>query len=153
MALTGGCSCGAVHYEVTGAPLFTQACHCLDCQRTTGSAFVVHAVLVESDFRIEGEMATARLETGSGQGRDLHFCPACGTAIWVRYLYHQVPVIALRTGTLDDTGQLAPQAHIFLRSKQPWVEIPDGVPAYPEAAAREDMWPAESVARYDALAE
>ena len=151
MSLTGGCSCGAVRYEITGDPLFTQACHCMDCQRTTGSAFVLHTILVESDLEISGQLKSARLPTGSGQGRDLHFCPECGTPIWVRYLYHRVPVIAVRAGTLDDTGAVRPEGHIFLKSKQTWVEVPEGVPAFEEGAAREDMWPAESVARYNAL--
>lgn len=152
MALTGGCSCGEVTYEITDAPLFTQACHCTDCQRTTGSAFVVHAVLAEKDFAITGETRASQLSTGSGAGREHHFCPTCGTPIWVRYLYHQVPVIALRTGTLDDASQLPPQAHIFTRSKQPWVLLPGDAPAFEEGAARDEIWPAESIRRYEALA-
>jgi hypothetical protein len=152
MTIAGGCSCGAVRYEIKDAPLFIQACHCTDCQRTSGSAFVVHAVMAEKDLEVSGETRPARLSSGSGNGRNLHFCVACGVSIWVQYLYHQVPVIALRTGTLDNPGQFSPQGHIFTRSKQAWVTLPDGVPAFPEGAAREEVWTAESIQRYEALA-
>ena len=99
MTTTGHCGCGAVTYEITGAPLFTQACHCTDCQRTTGSAFVVHTVIVEDDLKLQGETRMAVLPSGSGAGCELHACAQCAAYIWVRYRYHQVPVIAVRAGT------------------------------------------------------
>lgn len=151
MAMTGRCACGAVTYEVVNAPLFTQACHCRDCQRTTGSAFVVHAVMVEDDLKLEGKTRMVVVPSGSGAGCELHACAVCADYVWVRYLYHRVPVIALRTGTLDDPSLLPPQAHIFVRSKQPWLALTDGLPQFEEAFARDAVWPAESVARYEAL--
>ena len=102
MKLTGRCLCKRATYQITAAPLFTQACHCIDYQRTTGSAFVVHLVLAETDFSIAGETRRSALPTGSGAGRKIHFCTECGTYIWSRYLYHKLPVIAVRGGTLDD---------------------------------------------------
>lgn len=151
MAHDGGCACGKVRYSITEEPMFTQVCHCTDCQRTTGSAFVIHAVIARDDLAITGETRMADMDTGSGTGAEIHFCPDCGTYIWIRYKYHQVPVIAVRAGTLDETSALPPQGHIFTDSKLDWVVVPDGVPAYPKAASREEMWPAESVARYDNL--
>lgn len=151
MTTTGHCGCGAVTYEITGAPLFTQACHCTDCQRTTGSAFVVHTVIVEDDLKLQGETRMAVLPSGSGAGCELHACAQCAAYVWVRYRYHQVPVIAVRAGTLDDPAAFPPQAHIFVRSKQPWLSLDDGIPQFETACTREEAWPAESVARYDAL--
>lgn len=148
---TGRCSCGAVTYELTGEPLFTQACHCLDCQRSTGSAFVVHAVTVEDDLKVQGETKMAIVPSGSDAGCEAHACAVCMDYVWMRYRYHKVPVIALRVGTLDDPTAFQPQAHIFVRSKQPWLTLSDGKPQFEQAAAREDVWPPESVARYDAL--
>lgn len=151
MSMTGRCACGAVTYEVVGAPLFTHACHCSDCQRTTGSAFVVHVVLVEDDLKLNGETRMAVVPSGSGAGCELHSCAVCADYIWVRYLYHQVPVIALRTGTLDDPSLLPPQAHVFARSMQPWLVLNDGKPQFDGALPRDEMWPPESIARYAAL--
>ena len=151
MTLTGRCACGDVTYRIKGEPLFTQACHCTDCQRTTGGAFVVHMVLAEEDFKIDGETRMAVVSTGSGAGCELHACAKCMTYVWVRYRYHKVPVIAVRAGTLDDTSAVRPGAHIFTRSKQPWLPLPTDVPTFAEACAREDVWPDESLAKYDAL--
>jgi hypothetical protein len=151
MAYQGGCACGQVRYAIKRKPMFTQVCHCTDCQRTTGSAFVVHAVIARDDLQISGDTRMADLDTGSGAGAEIHFCSTCATYIWLRYKYHQVPVIAVRAGTLDNPSALPPQGHIFLDSMQDWVVVPAGVPAYPKAASREEMWPAEDVARYDSL--
>jgi hypothetical protein len=152
MTLTGGCACGSVRYQIKDEPMFTHACHCLDCQRTTGSAFVIHTVVARDDFAVEGDTRTATLPTGSGAGCDLTFCSECGTYITVRYRYHPVPVIAVRSGTLDDTGKVTPQAHIFTRSKQSWLSLPEDAPAFEEAYDRTQVWPADSVARYEGLA-
>ncbi len=92
----------------------------------------------------------ATLPSGSGAGCELHFCSKCGTYIWCRYLYHKVDVIALRVGTLDDTSMVKPQAHIFVRSKLSWFDLPDGVPVFEGAMDRDAVWSAESVARYNA---
>lgn len=129
--------------------MFTHACHCTDCQRTTGSAFVIHSVLLGDDLQVEGETKAGMLPSGSGAGCEIHFCAACGTYIWCRYLYHKVDVIALRVGTLDDTSQVSPQAHIFTRSKQPWLKLPEDVPAFEEALNRDAVWTAESIERYE----
>ena len=150
MPLTGGCGCGSVRYRVGVEAMFTHACHCTDCQRTTGSAFVIHSVYARDDLHIDGETQVATLPSGSGAGCELHFCSKCGTYIWCRYLYHKVDVIALRVGTLDDTSMVKPQAHIFVRSKQSWFDLPDGVPVFEGAMDRDAVWSAESVARYNA---
>ncbi|MBT4688428.1 MAG: GFA family protein [Rhodospirillaceae bacterium] len=150
MPLTGGCGCGAVRYRIGVEAMFTHACHCMDCQRTTGSAFVIHSVYARDDLQIVGETQAAILPSGSGAGCELHFCAKCGTYIWCRYLYHKVDVIALRVGTLDDTSKVKPRAHIFLRSKQAWLELPADVPTFEGALDRDAVWPVESVERYNA---
>ena len=149
--LTGCCSCGRVTYQISQELLFTLACHCRDCQRSTGSAFVIHLVVAERDFEISGTTSLSILPTGSGGGREVHFCSECGTSIWCRYFYHKVAVIAVRGGTLDDTNVVRPQAHIFTRSKLSWVELPKDVPAYEEMFVRSEMWPQESIDKYESL--
>ena len=149
--LSGRCSCGTVQYEIRGEPLVTQACHCRDCQRTTGSAFVIHTVICEEDFEITGETRTGLGPTGSGNGCELHSCASCGVLIWVRYRYHQVPVIAVRAGTLENPDAVVPQAHIFLSRKLPWVSVPSDVPQFDEGVDRAQVWSKESIARYESL--
>ncbi len=151
--LSGRCSCGAVTYHVTEDPLFTQACHCLDCQRSTGSGFVVHTILPRSALQVQGETTASDIPSGSGAGAEINACASCNTYIWIRYKYHQVPVIALRAGTLDDPTAVSPGAHIFVKRKLPWISITDDTPQSPEASAREDVWPEASLKRYAALAD
>ena len=152
MALTGGCACGRVRYQIIDDPMFTHACHCVDCQRTTGSAFVIHAIIAREDLEIEGNTRATTLPTGSGAGCDLYFCPDCGTYIWVQYHYHKVPVIAVRAGTLDDTSKVRPQAHIFTRSKQLWLRLTEDAPSFAEAYDRSEVWPPTSLEKYNGLA-
>ena len=150
--LPGRCSCGQVHYRLVNEPLFVQACHCLDCQRTTGSAFVVHIVAVEHDFEIEGDTECTVVPTGSGAGCELHYCTTCAVYVWVRYRYHQVPVIAIRAGTLDDPLSVQPEVHIFTRSKQPWIKLAADAHCFETGCTREEAWSKSSIARYNALA-
>jgi hypothetical protein len=149
--LSGGCACGQVRYKVVGEPLFTHACHCSDCQRTTGSAFVLHTVIAKDDLEIEGETKATTLPTGSGAGYDPHFCINCGTYIWCKYHFSAKGVIVIRSGTLDDTTLVEPQAHVFTRYKLPWMTLPTDVPVFEEFFDREKVYPKESFERWTEL--
>lgn len=149
--LEGGCSCGAVRYRLKSAPMFVNCCHCRDCQRETGSAFVINAV-IETDL-IEllcGRPVPVTLPTDSGRPHDVHRCPKCQIALWSDYGRRGV-LRFLRVGTLDDPKALAPGAHIFTRSKQPWVGLPQNVPAFEIYYDMKALWPAESLARREAV--
>ena len=128
--LEGGCACGGVRYRLTDAPMFVHCCHCLDCQRQTGSAFVINALIETARVELRAGTPT-RLEmpTESGRPHGIYRCPACGVAVWSEY----GGVAALRfvrVGTLDEPRALAPTVHIYTRSKQPWVALPPDVPAF-----------------------
>jgi hypothetical protein len=145
--LEGGCACGAVRYRLSTAPMFVHCCHCLDCQRQTGSAFVLNA-LIETD-RIEllaGKPQPVPVPTDSGRPHDIHRCPKCQTAVWSDY-GRRPNLRFLRVGTLDDPKALKPDVHIYTRSKQPWVKLPEGVPAFAEYYDMKALWPAASLAR------
>ncbi len=147
----GGCACGAVRYRLKEKPMFVHCCHCLDCQRQTGSAFVLNA-LIESD-RVEllsGAPVAVTLPTDSGRPHDVYRCTACQTALWSDYGRRRV-LSFLRIGTLDDPRAFAPDVHIFTRSKQPWVGLPDDVPAFEVYYDVQQLWPARSLARRKAL--
>jgi hypothetical protein len=145
----GGCSCGALRYRVAGAPLIVHCCHCRDCQRLTGSAFVVNLWMERSQVELlAGEPKTFELEGGSGKPHTVYFCGHCGAHVWSRY--HRAPgdTVLLRAGTLDDPSAVKPDVHIFTRSKLPWVELPAGARAFRDFYDPAKVWPAESLARF-----
>jgi hypothetical protein len=148
--LEGGCSCGVVRYRVTGDPLFVHCCHCLNCQRQTGSAFVVN-VLIETD-RVEitkGEPQSVEAPRDDGSTQEIVRCPECQVALYSHYSYPAVAFV--RAGTLDEPASVSPDVHIFTRSKLPWVTLPDGVPSFDVYYDTEALWPAESFDRLRAL--
>lgn len=148
-SLEGGCACGAVRYRLKSGPMFTHCCHCSDCQRQVGSAFVINA-LIETD-RIEvlsGELAPTRLPTDSGRPHLAYRCPACGTTLWSDYGDRKV-MSFLRATTLDDRAALPPDVHT--RSSLPWVRLPEGARAFEVYYDMQAEWPAESLARREAL--
>ena len=150
-SLTGGCACGAVRYRMAGPPMFVHCCHCHECQRQTGSAFVINA-LIEAD-RVEASGARPRVvpvPTGSGRPHDVHRCKACGTAVWSDYGRRGV-MLFLRVGTLDAPAALPPDVHIYTASKLPWVTLPGDVPAFEAYYDMEELWPPESLARRRAI--
>ena len=151
MALEGGCNCGGVRYRLTSLPMFVNCCHCTDCQRQVGSAFAINA-MIETD-RIEvrsGELAVTTLPTDSGRPHDVYRCIACGTTIWSDYGRRKV-MSFLRATTLDEPAALPPDAHIYTRSKLPWVTLPADTPAFEAFYDLPKQWPAESLARLGVL--
>jgi hypothetical protein len=149
--LNGGCACGAVRYRLTSGPMFVHCCHCADCQRQAGSAFVINA-LIETD-RIEvlsGELAPTAMPTESGRPHLLYRCTTCGTTIWSDYGDRKV-MSFLRATTLDDRAALVPDVHIYTRSKLSWVMLPEGARAFEVYYDMQQEWPPESLARRAAL--
>jgi len=149
--LEGGCSCGAVRYRLMTAPMFVHCCHCRSCQRQTGSAFVINA-LIETDRieRLAGEPEPVLVPTDSGRPHEIHRCPSCGIAVWSDY--GRRPALRfVRAGTLDDASAIIPDVHIFTRSKLPWVRLPQGVPAFEVYYDLKTLWPAESQERRRAI--
>jgi hypothetical protein len=145
----GGCSCGQVRYRLTSEPLFTHCCHCLNCQRQTGSAFVIN-LLIETD-RVEllaGVPQPVGVPRDDGSEQTVFRCPACQVALFSRYGRPEFRYV--RAGTLDDPSSVAPDVHIFTRSKLPWVVLPESVPAFEVFYDRQSLWPAASLERLDA---
>ncbi len=144
-ALDGGCTCGAVRYRIACAPIFVHCCHCHWCQRETGSAFAVNA-MIESDRvgLLQGETETVTLpsESGNGQratgngqraavsGQRVACCPTCHIALWSHYHGAGDEIRFIRVGTLDDPDALPPEIHVHASSKQPWVVLPENVRAF-----------------------
>ena len=148
--LEGGCACGAVRYRLASDPLFVHCCHCLNCQRQTGSAFAIN-MLIEAD-RLEvlaGELQPVDAPRDDGSMQRIYRCPSCQIAVYSEYTRPEVRFV--RAGTLDAPSSVAPDIHIFTKSKLPWVTLPESVPAVEVYYDRKKMWPAESNERVDAL--
>jgi hypothetical protein len=149
--LEGGCACGAVRYRLGSPPMFVHCCHCRDCQRQTGSAFVLNA-LIEADrvALFSGDVEAVALPTDSGRPHKIYRCAACKTAVWS--VYGGVDKLRfVRVGTLDDPAALTPDVHIYVRSKLPWIALPDGAPAFDAYYDSKKLWPAESLDRRRAI--
>jgi hypothetical protein len=148
----GGCTCGAVRYRMTTAPLVVHCCHCRWCQRETGSAFVLNA-MIESDRvqLLSGEVAIVATPSQSGKGQRIARCPRCQVAVWSHYAGAGDAIRFVRVGTLDEPDRLPPDVHIYTASKQPWVVLPSGTPAFAEYYRASELWREESLARRAAL--
>ena len=147
----GGCTCGAVRYRLTAPPLFVHCCHCTWCQRETGSAFAVN-VLIETDAVdvLCGDLERTEIPSPSGNGQVLVRCKVCKIVVWSHYAGAGDAVHFVRGGTLDDPSAAPPDIHIYTSTKQPWVQLPDNVPAVPEYYRRSEYWSADAIARYKA---
>ena len=150
--LEGHCTCRAVRYRMTTAPLFVHCCHCRWCQRETGSAFVLNAMIESGRVElVHGEVELVDTPSESGKGQKIARCPKCHVALWSHYAGAGDAVRFVRVGTLVDPDRLPPDIHIFTQSKQPWVVIPAGTPAVAEYYDRREYWPKESLERREAL--
>ncbi|HET8892759.1 MAG TPA: GFA family protein [Gaiellaceae bacterium] len=148
--MEGGCSCGAVRYRLASEPMFVHCCHCLNCQRQTGSAFVVN-LLIEAD-RVEllaDEPEPVEVPRDDGSTQRIFRCPTCQIAVFSEYGRPQVRFV--RAGTLDDPKSIEPDVHIFTKSKVAWVTLPESTPAFDIYYDSKTLWPAASLERLHAV--
>jgi hypothetical protein len=150
--LTGGCDCRHIRYRLESRPLFVHCCHCRWCQRETGSAFVLNA-MIETDrvTRLGPEPELVDTPSASGKGQKIARCPHCRIAVWSHYAGAGALLSFVRVGTLDEPDRLPPDIHIFTESKQPWVVLPAGAAVVPQYYDRKKYWPEDSIERLDTL--
>lgn len=148
----GGCDCRAVRYRMQSAPLFVHCCHCRWCQRESGASFALNA-MIEADRVADLGQPPELVQTpsASGAGQLVARCATCRIAVWSHYAGAGPVIKFVRVGTLDEPDLLPPDIHIFTSSKQPWVVLPEGVPAVPEYYDRDKYWPEDSKARRIAI--
>ena len=148
----GHCTCRSVRFRITSEPLFVHCCHCRWCQRETGTAFALNA-MIEADrvLLLQGKPVIVATPSNSGKGQKIARCPVCHVALWSNDAGAGDAVRFVRVGTLEDPDRFPPDIHIFTTSKQPWVVIPPGVPAVPEYYDRKAYWPESSLERRRAM--
>jgi hypothetical protein len=139
-----------VRYRLASEPLFTHCCHCLNCQRQTGSAFVIN-LLIEAD-RVELLAAVPQpvdVPRDDGSTQRIYRCPDCQVAVYSEYGRRELRFV--RGGTLDEPSSVSPDVHIFTQSKLPWITLPDSVPAFDVYYDAKTLWPAASLQRLEAI--
>lgn len=147
MLKTGGCNCGQIRYQVNGEPLFVHVCYCTECQRDSGGAFNMTLLLLETDFQIiDGKPSKKIVTRKSGKQYQSYFCDSCGNPIYGMPVDSR-GVMVLRPGSLDDTSQVRPQAHIWVQEKPPWIILPADVPYFDKEYDLKAVWPQESLRR------
>lgn len=148
----GGCDCRRVRYRMESRPLYVHCCHCRWCQRESGASFALNAMIEADRVTLLAEAPDiVDTPSASGRGQRIARCPGCRIAVWSHYAGAGPQVCFVRVGTLDEPDRLPPDIHIFTASKQPWVVLPPGTPAVAAYYDRQRHWPADSLARRDAL--
>lgn len=138
--LEGGCLCGAVRYAIPASALSSlYACHCTDCQTQTGSAFGLQIPVAEELFEISGALREARRTMPSGATGIIHACAECLTRIYAENASRPGLVI-VRAGTLDTSSMLRPRLHFWVRSRQPWVVLPDDAMVHDSQPRSASQW-------------
>jgi hypothetical protein len=138
--LEGGCACGNIRYKLTASPMIVHACHCRDCQRITGSAFVINIWIEAGNVQASSVPKSFELKGGTGQPHEVFFCDRCGVYVWSRYLGAPGDFLFVRAGTLDHPEAVQPDVHIFTRSKVPWLQLPPDKPAFETFYSLEKVW-------------
>ena len=137
---------------MTGKPLFVHCCHCRWCQRETGTAFALNAMIEAGRVELlQGTPVVVDTPSNSGKGQKITRCPDCQIAVWSNYGGAGEAVRFVRVGTLDDPDSVPPDIHIYTDSKQPWVVLPQEMPSRPEYYRIKEYWPSESLARLKAM--
>jgi hypothetical protein len=154
--MEGYCACGEVRFRLGGAPFAVHCCHCRSCQRETGSAFVINGLIETPNVEVlQGRPETVDTPSDSGKGQLIVRCPTCHVALWSHYGGMGDKAAFVRVGTLENPDACPPQVHIFTRSKQPWVVLPSGAPAfeifYSPATDLEQLFGNDGAARWRAL--
>jgi hypothetical protein len=149
LTATGRCVCGDINYILNRKPLFVHCCHCTWCQRETGSAFALNALIESEHLSVtKGIVEKCEIPSSSGSGQITMRCPTCNVTLWSHFGGAKEKVAFVRVGTLDNPNLCPPDIHIYTSSKQAWVELSDTVARVDEYYRRSEYWPEDSVRRY-----
>lgn len=148
----GACTCGYIHYRMTSKPMFVHCCHCLWCQRETGTSYAMNAMIETDQLQLlEGQVEVVGIPSHSGKGQKVSRCPQCRVALWSNYAGAGDAILFVRVGTLDEPDLMPPDIQIFTASKQPWVVLSSNIPAVSEYYDATEHWSKESLERRSKL--
>lgn len=154
ICMEGGCACGEVRYQITAKPMIVHCCHCRECQRLSGTAFALNAMVETTHVHMMvGEPEIIETPAASGNSQQVCRCPYCKGAVWSYYAGAGDKISFIRVGSLDEPDLLPPDIHIYTASKQPWVNLPEGAQIFDEYYDVVEAWPEESLVRLKSLFE
>jgi hypothetical protein len=132
-ALAGGCLCGAIRYEISAPVTALRACHCLNCQKASGSGGTVNAVVKADQFRVTKGEPRRYDDSATKSGRTLsrHFCGHCGSPLYSRR-NPDIGIVVVRAGTLDDSSGMKITGNIWTSTARPWDYIDPATECHPE---------------------
>jgi hypothetical protein len=116
----GGCLCGAVRYRVVGSPLSVSICHCVNCQRNSGSAFSVNCVFPKEALTMNGAPSVYEDRGDTGEIVRRVFCGICGTPLESQSVFSSPRYAVLKAGTFDDPSGFVPGSELYCISAMPW---------------------------------
>lgn len=120
--ISGGCSCGKARFSASADPTFVAVCHCIACQKASGSAFAVVVAYPAEALTVTGEVTTYDSKGDSGLAKHYRFCPTCGSPVFSSV--DAIPgMLMVRAGSFDDPSWVKPVMEIQCVSKQPWVSL------------------------------
>ena len=123
---TASCSCGQLQAICEGEPVRVSVCHCLACQKRTGSAFGAQARWPTAQVRTEGRTSRYVRAADSGNTLTFHFCPDCGSTVYYQ-LDHVPDILAVALGSFADPQFPAPSFSVYEARKHSWVDVPGDV--------------------------
>lgn len=127
MSHQGGCQCGAVRYEVSGAPQHVALCHCEGCRKSSGAPMVAWAAFAEGEMKVvQGETTTFNSSGNTMRS----FCPTCGTGLFYRNEEYLPGIVDIQSATLDDPSVFPAGAHIQTAERISWMADAHSLPAF-----------------------
>ena len=127
---SGGCLCGAIKYEFDKSSLISaHHCHCIDCQKSTGSGKATVLVLPSNAIKMEGELKFHTTTTISGRNMNRGFCRECGSPV-LSFIEEMPEVKFVKAGSLDDSSWLKIDSNFFSSSAHAWSPIDEDIPSF-----------------------
>ena len=126
---TGGCLCGAVRYEATGAPRYAGHCYCADCRKASGSGFIPFMGFAAEEIAITGATLQFRSPAFSGREAVRNSCPACGGLVFGGEVGKD-KMHTVYAGSLDNPALFQPAIAVFVRDRPAWAVVPEGLPTF-----------------------
>ncbi len=145
----GSCACGGVRIRLEREPIIVHCCHCRFCQRMTGSAFGLNAMIERDELTVDGNVSLEAVATPSDhpEGQIWRRCSRCRVPLWGEHAVLGPAIVLVRIGTLDRPDSLTPDIHCYTATRLPWVVIPDGVPVSEGIYDPAEVWTEAAQAR------
>lgn len=127
--IKGGCLCGQVHYEISAEPIMSGHCHCLDCQKNSGSGHTEHVMFPKAAVKITGKFSEFKSKADSGNTVTRAFCPSCGSPVYAASS-GMPDMMTVRAGTLEDPEVFKPQVAVYAIRRHSWDHMDATVPSF-----------------------